>query len=211
MIALNSIGISYLLFRKDNQLEAMRRLYNIREVEIERLQARIKELERQVKVMDVIKRYSQELPNDEQLKLAAVILRESKLYDYDPLLLLAVIMTESSFIPDSISPKGAQGLMQLMPHIRDGLYQEVKELEDDEFELTSNSLFDIETNVRLGVYYLSKLILKYGSMEKGISAYNKGPSRVDRKLRLGIAVKKGFYRQVLRNYEQLRRECGEIS
>jgi len=77
----------------------------------------------------------------------------------------SVIRAESANNPRAISPKGAQGLMQLMPQ-------------------TANSLgvkdsFNPEANVDGGVRYLRELLLQYnGDAAKALAAYNAGPQRV---------------------------------
>ena len=65
----------------------------------------------------------------------------------------------------AISPKGAQGLMQLMPNTA--------------AELGVKNPFDISQNIEGGVKYLSQLLNRYdGDFVKAISAYNAGPARV---------------------------------
>jgi soluble lytic murein transglycosylase-like protein len=85
----------------------------------------------------------------------------------DPALVLAVASVESGFRPKAVSPKGAQGLMQLMP-------------------ATATSLgvadaFDPETNLEGGSRYLAELIALYdGDLTKALAAYNAGPGAVKR-------------------------------
>jgi soluble lytic murein transglycosylase-like protein len=81
-------------------------------------------------------------------------------------LLRAVIEQESGFHPCAVSPKGAQGLMQLMPE-------------------TAGSLgvidpFDPQQSIEAGARYLKQLIDKYkGDLKLALGAYNAGPSAVD--------------------------------
>jgi soluble lytic murein transglycosylase-like protein len=81
-------------------------------------------------------------------------------------LLRAVIHRESAGQPCAISPKGALGLMQLMP--------------DTAAQLSLLHPFDPAENVRAGSTYLKSLLDRYGGdLKLALAAYNAGPSRVD--------------------------------
>ena len=81
-------------------------------------------------------------------------------------LVRAVMAVESGGRPDAVSPKGAIGLMQLMPGTA--------------ADMGVDDPFDPEQNIEGGVKYLSLLTDKYGEdKEKILAAYNAGPARVD--------------------------------
>src|SRR5207244_8280235 len=91
----------------------------------------------------------------------------SRLQNVRPDLVRAVMQVESAFNPYARSPKGALGLMQLMPAtIR---------------QYGVRNAFDPADNVRAGVAYLRELLDRYQNNEElALAAYNAGPNAVDR-------------------------------
>jgi soluble lytic murein transglycosylase-like protein len=88
-------------------------------------------------------------------------------YRIDPAFIAAVIRAESNFVPSAISPKGARGLMQLMPATarRLGVARH----------------FDPRENILGGTAYLAELADRYGdtSVELILAAYNAGEHAVE--------------------------------
>ncbi len=83
-----------------------------------------------------------------------------------PALVKAVIAAESHFNPQAVSPKGAQGLMQLMPATAR--------------DLGVRDPLEARDNVRGGARYLRRLMDRYGDLSRALAAYNAGPTAVDR-------------------------------
>jgi len=110
----------------------------------------------------------------EREKLAQMLVDEGKRVDIDPLLLAAVIRVESAFFTGAVSDKGARGLMQVMPTTG----EEVARKLGLDWQ-GPDQLHDVETNVRLGVYYLDWLLDLYaGNYKYALTAYNRGPTNV---------------------------------
>ena len=86
----------------------------------------------------------------------------------------AVIKNESDFNSSAVSGVGAVGLMQIMPDTFDWL-TESKLCE----YLDRGMMYDPDTNIRYGVYYLSYLFGRYRNWNTALAAYNAGPSKVD--------------------------------
>jgi soluble lytic murein transglycosylase len=92
----------------------------------------------------------------------------------DPALLSAVILEESRFNPQAISSAGARGLMQVLPTTANQIAQRIKVS-----PFSPELLFDPETNLRLGSWYLSTLLEEFGGKEAfALAAYNAGPHMV---------------------------------
>jgi len=129
--------------------------------------------------------------------LPELIIHESKKYGYDPLLLTAVIITESSFNNWARSNRGALGLMQIRPATGRAMAAEVRV----QWQGTP-SLYDPETNITLGAYYLNKLFLRFGDLGLALEAYNHGPSRLKGYLKKGHRPKR-YSREVFKKYSSL--------
>ncbi|MGQ0794362.1 MAG: lytic transglycosylase domain-containing protein [Deltaproteobacteria bacterium] len=132
--------------------------------------------------------------------LARLIHEEcSKYDDIDPLLVLAIIQVESNFLSRAVSPKGAIGLMQVMPETKDYLIRKL-DFDKDAF---GYSLFDPEFNVLVGISYLGLLIERFGDIEMSLMAYNYGPNRTAEIMKYRSDFP-SYVRRVLEAREQIR-------
>jgi soluble lytic murein transglycosylase-like protein len=94
----------------------------------------------------------------------------------DPALVKAVIAAESGFNPQAVSPKGAIGLMQVIPDTgaRYGVTGDAR-------RTAAQKLADPKTNITTGVRYLSDLLRMFsGNLELVLAAYNAGEGAVQK-------------------------------
>jgi soluble lytic murein transglycosylase-like protein len=105
------------------------------------------------------------VPPGGDLRQAAAL--AARRHGLDPDLVIAVVSVESGFRPQAVSPKGAQGLMQLMPRTAESL--------------GVVDAFDPEQNLDGGVRHLGQLLTQYdGDVERALAAYNAGEGAVRR-------------------------------
>lgn len=106
------------------------------------------------------------------IKYESLVKSYSAEFDVPESIIYAVIRTESAFDPNALSRAGAAGLMQITPDTYDWLLFLRREKAD-------RSLYDPETNIKYGVYFLSYLKSHFGEWETAFAAYNAGFSRVN--------------------------------
>jgi len=99
----------------------------------------------------------------------------AKTHGLEPSLVKAMIAVESAFEPQAVSPKGALGLMQIMPATgeRYGVAANAK-------RTLEQQLFDPATNLRIGTRYMRDLLQRFGQdLSLALAAYNAGEGAVE--------------------------------
>ncbi len=115
------------------------------------------------------------------------VVAAAAVHGLDPKLLHALVVTESAYRPDAVSPAGAAGLTQLMPATA--------------LELGVRNRFDPAENLRGGADYLARQILRFKDLRLALAAYNAGPGRVARLGRVpDIAETRAYVETVIACY-----------
>lgn len=133
-------------------------------------------------------------------RLVDALVLEGRRQKIDPLLLLAVIKVESAYIESAISVMGARGLMQVMPATGAEMAQRLGMPWSG-----PEILHDLDTNVRLGAYYLRLLLDQFqGDTSIALLAYNAGL----RGVRNGSEQGREYAIKVQQTYERFCRKVG---
>ena len=144
------------------------------------------------------------------LSYKGLIKKYSKEYNLDPYLIAAIINVESNFNKNAISSKDARGLMQIIPKTGEWAASKLG-IENFTVEL----LFEPETNIRIGTWYLDMLKKEFGdNIQLILAAYNGGSGNVNKWLQNEEYCKDGkelkkipfketeqYIEKVLKNYE----------
>lgn len=151
------------------------------------------------------KNWSQEYIQD----LSLFIVLKSREFRLSPLLVISLIEVESAFDPFAVSPKGAIGLMQLMP----ATAQAVASEKGIPFR-GKDSLTDPKLNIYLGLHYISELRSRFPNHQEMLTAYNMGPSALVKKRKAGLEVSSDYYEKVkgtMTEFQKRARKDGKVS
>jgi hypothetical protein len=124
-------------------------------------------------------------------RIDVAISEAAQTHGVDPALVRSVIKAESNFDANCTSPKGAMGLMQLMP--------------ETARELGVRNGYDPGENIGAGTRYLKKLLTRYdGNVPLALAAYNWGMGNLERRPGQMPAETRRYVDQVTRQYAALK-------
>ncbi|MCL1794954.1 MAG: lytic transglycosylase domain-containing protein [Oscillospiraceae bacterium] len=106
------------------------------------------------------------------LEYTEIVEKYSEEYSVPKEMVFGVIKAESGFRSDVVSSAGAVGLMQITEVTFDWLTARMGE------NLSKGLLYDPETNIKYGTYYLGYLYKEFGNWDIVLAAYNAGPNKV---------------------------------
>jgi len=109
------------------------------------------------------------------LKYKDMVFKYAMEFEIDPYLVFAIMKAESSFNPKAVSRKGAVGLMQIAETTGEW---GAKCLNLDNY--STDDLYDPDLNIRIGCWYLNRLMKEFDNeLELVIAAYNGGSGNVN--------------------------------
>ena len=133
-------------------------------------------------------------------EISKTIYEESIKYNFNPLLITAIIKIESNFDPKAVSNSYAYGLCQVRRFIAPELAENI----GIKWDGAEKTLFDPIKNIQIGVYYLSMLNRNFNDLKTTIIAYNQGPYNVQEQLTNNQELPNNYVDKVLGYYANLR-------
>ena len=134
-------------------------------------------------------------------------------YSIEPALVYAIIRVESNFDKNATSSAGAMGLMQIIPSTAKWIAEELR------LDYSSLNMYNPETNIQFGCFYLNYLFERFDNMGAVICAYNAGETVVKSWLdesgnidesKISYPETKNYYKRVLSYYNiYIEDEIGE--
>lgn len=148
------------------------------------------------------------LPKIYQKKYSQYVEKYAEENNLDPLLVYSIIKAESNFKENAKSNSNAIGLMQVMLSTAQEIGITLEE------NITEESLYNAELNIKIGTKYFKKLVDKYNNYKLAIMAYNAGMGNLDKWLEQGIIDENGenienipfeetknYVKKILQNYK----------
>lgn len=101
-----------------------------------------------------------------------IVSKYTKEYNVDENLVYAIMRTESHFYPYATSKAKCYGLMQ----VSEETFGDAKKT----ISITNDDIYNKDSNIQVGIWFLSKLINRFGDYRYAILAYNAGPENVSK-------------------------------
>jgi soluble lytic murein transglycosylase len=152
------------------------------------------------KAVNDISKNNSTLDSKSIYEISKTIYEESVRYNFNPLLITAIIKTESTYDPKAISDSYAYGLCQVRRFIAPELAENI----GIKWDGAEKTLFDPIKNIKIGVYYLSMLNRNFNDLKTAIIAYNQGPYDIQERLTNNQELPDSYVNKVLGYYANLR-------
>jgi soluble lytic murein transglycosylase len=145
------------------------------------------------KAVNDISKNNSTLDSKSIYEISKTIYEESVRYNFNPLLITAIIKTESTYDPKAISDSYAYGLCQVRRFIAPELAENI----GIKWDGAEKTLFDPIKNIKIGVYYLSMLNRNFNDLKTAIIAYNQGPYDIQERLTNNQELPDSYVNKVL--------------
>ncbi len=152
------------------------------------------------KMVKIISQNNTALESKTIYEIAKTTYEEAIKYNFNPLLITAIIKIESNFEPKAISDSYAYGLCQVRRFIAPELAENI----GIKWDGAEKTLFDPIKNIKIGVYYLSMLNRDFNDLNTAIIAYNNGPYNIQERLTNNQELNHNYVNRVLDYYANLR-------
>jgi len=152
------------------------------------------------KMVNIISQNNSTIGSKEIYEIAKTIYEEAIKYNFNPLLITALIKIESNFNSKAISDSHAYGLCQVRRFIAPELAENI----GIKWDGAEKTLFDPIKNIKIGVYYLSMLNRDFNDLKTAIIAYNNGPYNIQELLTNNQELNHNYVNKVLDYYADLR-------
>lgn len=152
------------------------------------------------KVVNDISKNNSTIDSKSIYEISKTIYEESIKYSFNPLLITAIIKTESNYEPTAVSDSYAYGLCQVRRFIAPELAENI----GIKWDGAEKTLFNPIKNIKIGVYYLSILNRDFNDLKTAVIAYNQGPYAVQERLTNNQELPDNYLNKVLDYYANLR-------
>ncbi|MBA7697663.1 Membrane-bound lytic murein transglycosylase C [subsurface metagenome] len=152
------------------------------------------------KAVGIISKNNSTIDSKSIYEISKTIYEEAVRYNFNPLLITAIIKIESNFDLEAVSDSYAYGLFQVRRFIAPELAENI----DIKWEGAEKTLFDPIKNIKIGVYYLSMLNRNFDDLKTAIIAYNQGPYNIQERLTNNQELPDNYVNKVLDYYANLR-------
>jgi soluble lytic murein transglycosylase len=151
------------------------------------------------KIVDYMKDEDATIAEDKLRGVARMIFEESKDYNVDYRLILAIVKIESNFRHNAVSSKGARGLLQVKPSLAKFIARDIGMHWGG-----PKTLDEPDKNIKIGVRMFSGLVENFDNITMALHAYHVGPARLKTILSGKRKPDKGFINLVLTEYKRNR-------
>lgn len=148
-------------------------------------------------IVQFLKDKNVKLSDNRLESMAGTVYEESRLYDLDYRLVLAIIRVESNFRFNVTSRDGAKGLMQIKPSLAKFISKNI----GIEYK-NARDLHEPDNNIRLGTYHISKLMEDFENVHAALHAYNVGARKAQKRLVKENEPSTPFTKRVLKEYQK---------